>query len=189
MEQLYHVFEYMYHAITRLLIKHNCTFTGYRTSSDASTETLVDENAPVSGNNVTIILVCILTGIILLGEIKLRTLISRTKKVEYKWFELGAELNIPISKLERIHDKHCDSPIKALIRVYRYWLADENGLMPTWKKLVNALQAIDEYSLAAGVSNMIVSCLINCYLYHGEWADQRLLPILHIICYLVNNCL
>ena len=88
----------------------------------------------------------------------------RTKKVEYKWFELGVALNVPIKKLERIQDKHCDNPVKALIRVYRYWLADKNSLMPTWKKLVNALQEIDEYSLAASVSNMIVSCLNHCYL-------------------------
>ena len=88
----------------------------------------------------------------------------RTKKVEYKWFELGVALSVPVSKLERIYDKHRDSPIKALIRVYRYWLADENSLMPTWKKLMNALQEIDEYTLAASVSNMMVSCLVHCYL-------------------------
>ena len=88
----------------------------------------------------------------------------RTRKVEHNWFELGVALHVPLSKLKRIDDKYHDSPVRALIKVYHYWLADKNGLMPTWKKLVNALQEIDEYSLAASVSNMIVSCLIHCYL-------------------------
>ena len=95
--------------------------------------------------------------IILLGELQLRNLILQTKKMEYKWFELGVALHVPIDKLERIHDKHCDSPIKALIRVYRYWLADKNGLMPTWKKLVTALQEINEFSLSASIEKYVVS--------------------------------
>ena len=119
---------------------------------------------------IPIIFVCTVTckhvHIMLLEEVRLRTLILRTRKVECKWFELGVALHVPLSKLERIYDKHCDSPVKALIRVYRYWLADENGLIPTWKKLVNALQEIDEYSLAASVSNMMVSesHLLPCWL-------------------------
>jgi len=64
-------------------------------------------------------------------------------------------LCVPIDKLERIYDKHCDSPVKALIRVYRYWLADEHGLTPMWEKLVIALQEIDEYSLSASVAKYI----------------------------------
>ena len=93
----------------------------------------------------------------LLGELELRNLILQTKKVEYKWFELGIALGVPVEKLERIYDKHNDSPVKALIRVYRYWLADKNGLMPTWMKLVIALQKIDEYSISTIVANHVVS--------------------------------
>ena len=97
-----------------------------------------------------------------IGDLQLRNLILQTKKVEHKWFELGVTLGVPIDKLERIHDKHYDSPIKALIRVYRYWLSNKNGLMPTWKKLVIALQKIDEYGLSNSVSKHMVSRGINC---------------------------
>ena len=104
----------------------------------------------------------------LLGELQLRNLILQTKKVEYKWFELGIALGVPIVKLERIYDKHNDSPVKALIRVYRYWLADKNGLMPTWMKLVIALQKIDEYSLSTIIANhvhVVSFSLLKCALY------------------------
>ena len=63
MEQLHHVFEHTYHAINGLLIKQNCTFAGYRTSSDASTETLVNENASVSGNNLMSHFICVYTNL------------------------------------------------------------------------------------------------------------------------------
>ena len=74
-----------------------------------------------------------------------------------KWIELGTALGVPIEKLERINDKHRDNPFNGLVRVYRYWLADKNSLMPTWKKLIDALYKIDEYSLAASVVNAMVS--------------------------------
>ena len=101
----------------------------------------------------------------------MRNLILQTKKVEHKWFELGIALNVPIDKLERIYDKHYDSSVKALIRVYRYWLADKNGLMPSWKKLVTALQNIDEYSLSTSVAKYMVSIIVTgsakteCFIY------------------------
>ena len=94
----------------------------------------------------------------------MRNLILQTKKVEHKWFELGIALNVPIDKLERVYDKHYDSPVKALIRVYRYWLADKNGLLPTWKKLVIALQNIDEYSLSTSIAKYMVSIHLVSYL-------------------------
>lgn len=90
----------------------------------------------------------------------------QTKKVEHKWFELGLALGIPIAKLEKITDNHYESPVKALIRVYRYWLAEKNGLMPTWKSLVNALQKIDEYILSTSISNMMICvCNYNNYIH------------------------
>ena len=49
-----------HHVINGLLIKQNCTLTGYRTTSDTSTETLGDENAPVSGNNLMSHFICII---------------------------------------------------------------------------------------------------------------------------------
>ena len=83
-------------------------------------------------------------------------MILRTKKVEHKWLELGLALGVPIKKVVSIGDKHGDSPVKALVRVYHYWLDKKKGLMPTWKKLVDALQEIDEYSLSARIENMMV---------------------------------
>ena len=100
----------------------------------------------------------------LLGELQKETLILRTKKVEHKWFELGIALGVPINKLESIYDKHSDSPVKALVRVYHYWLDDKKGLMPTWKKLVDALQEIDEYSLSAKIENIMVCSY--CYIWY-----------------------
>ena len=77
-----------------------------------------------------------------------------------KWIELGTALGVPIETLERINDEHQDNPFKCLNRVYRYWLADKNGLMPTWGKLINALYEIDKYTLATSVVNAMVSLCI-----------------------------
>ena len=114
------------------------------------------------------------------GDLQLRNLILQTKKAEHKWFELGVSLGVPIEKLERIHDKHSDSPIKALIRVYRYWLSDKNGLMPSWKKLVIALQKIDEYGLSTSVSKHMVSRMMHCCM---------LLGLLHLSTVAIIHCI
>ena len=88
-------------------------------------------------------------------------MIIRTKSVQNRWIELGAALGVPVEKLERINDKHRDNSFNSLNRVYRYWLADKNGLRPSWEKLVNGLYEIDEYSLAASVVNAMVSLCIS----------------------------
>ena len=75
-----------------------------------------------------------------------------TMSVNPKWFVLGCALCVPIDKLERLGDKYHDNPMKALVRVYRYWLADKNGLQPTWEKLLSALQKINEYKLATSLA-------------------------------------
>ena len=75
--------------------------------------------------------------------------------IKSKWFELGIALHIPINKLERLYDKYNDNQVKALIRVYRFWLADKNGLKPTWEKLMGALQDIKEYNLAICLENSV----------------------------------
>ena len=80
--------------------------------------------------------------------LELRNLVMQTIVITSKWFELGLALYVPINKLERIYNKYNDDPTKALIRVCRYWLADKNGLKPSWEKLITALQNIKEYSLA-----------------------------------------
>ena len=80
---------------------------------------LPNGNKPPSGEEQVNILPCH-KCVALLGELQLRNLILQTKKAEYKWFELGIALGVSVEKLERIYDKHNDSPVKALIRVYRY---------------------------------------------------------------------
>ena len=75
-----------------------------------------------------------------------------TKKAKQKWFELGLALNIDIDALEKLDVKYDNEPIKALTRVYRYWLADKNNLQPTWDKLIAALGKTEEYSIAANVA-------------------------------------
>ena len=82
------------------------------------------------------------------GKLQFRNLLVLTSSVKAKWFDLGCALCVPIDKMERLGDRYHDNPMKALVRVYRYWLADKNGLQPTWEKLLSALQRINEYRLA-----------------------------------------
>ena len=79
----------------------------------------------------------------------------QTMGIKSKWFELGMALCIPIKKLEKLYDKYSDIPVKALVRVYRFWLADKNSLQPTWEKLIAALQDIKEFSLAICLENSV----------------------------------
>ena len=94
----------------------------------------------------------------------------QTMAIKSKWFELGMALYVPIDKLERLYDKYNDNPVKALVRVFRYWLADKNGLKPSWEKLIAALQDIKEYSLAIGLEKSVsvyiqYVCVVNLYSY------------------------
>ena len=68
--------------------------------------------------------------------LELRNLVMQTIVIASKWFELGLVLYVPINKLEGIYNKYNDDPMKALIRVCRYWLADKNGLKPSWENLL-----------------------------------------------------
>ena len=92
---------------------------------------------------------------LILGKLQLRNLMVQTMVIKSKWFDLGMALCIPIDKLERLYDKYNDIPVKALVRVFRYWLADKNGLRPTWEKLTAALQDIKEYNLAIGLDKSV----------------------------------
>ena len=81
----------------------------------------------------------------------MRNVIVLTSEIGKKWYKLGIALCIPIPKMEIFHQKYSEKPVMALNRVYRYWLANENGLSPTWEKLVFALQGIKEFEIAAEV--------------------------------------
>ena len=88
----------------------------------------------------------------MLGKLQLQNLMALTNSIKSRWFELGAALSISIGVLENLEIKYGDYPIKALTRVYRYWLSGKNGLQPTREKLIAALTEIDEHSIAAKVA-------------------------------------
>ena len=104
-----------------------------------------------------------------------------TMSVNPKWFTLGCALCVPIDKLERLGDKYHDNPMKALVRVYRYWLADKNGLQPTWEKLLGALQKINEYRL---VTSLTRTQLVNFIFTLNNTAFRLLkcLPCIYMYC-------
>ena len=102
-----------------------------------------------------------------IGNPKLRKVITLTSDVEKNWFKLGMELQIPISIMERLYEKHNANPIKALNRVYCYWLSDKNDLSPTWETLCSALRKINLFTIAANVENFIKVSLITEQFYGG----------------------
>ena len=61
-------------------------------------------------------------------------------------------MKINVDVLEKLDIKYDNEPIRALTRVYRYWLAEKNNLQPTWDKLIAALGKIKEYSIAANAT-------------------------------------
>ena len=91
-------------------------------------------------------LLCIHTG-----ELTIRNAILLTSEIGNAWYKLGIALHIPIDIMGNIYGKHSGNSMKALNRVYRYWLADENGLEHTWNKLIFALNYIKEYTVATTV--------------------------------------
>ena len=80
-------------------------------------------------------------------------LISR--KAKDQWFELGIALEIDLDLLTDFDAKFEGLPLKALSRVYQHWLADENGLQPTWDKLIRALKRVNHYTIATKAENMM----------------------------------
>ena len=89
------------------------------------------------------------------GELHIRNVIVLTSDIGEKWYKLGIALCIPSAIMEHIFLKHRENPMKALNRVYRYWLADENGLEHTWDKLISALKYIKEHTMATTVEQYI----------------------------------
>ena len=83
------------------------------------------------------------------GKIQLKDLMMISKNAKNKWFELGVALDVDYDVLAELEEEYNECPIKALTRVYEYWLADENDLHPTWEKLIAALEEINEYTIAA----------------------------------------
>ena len=78
-------------------------------------------------------------------------MILLTSGVREKWYTLGIALCIPIATMEKFCEKYSENQIRALNRVYRFWLAKKNHLSPTWEKLISALQEINEYTVANNV--------------------------------------
>ena len=97
------------------------------------------------------------------GKLQLRNVVLLTSKAADNWYELGVALCIPFPKMEKFSEKYGGNPRAALNRVYRYWLADTDGLyLPTWKKLITALHTIKEFHIAAGVeeyTKVLVTCM------------------------------
>ena len=87
------------------------------------------------------------------GKLQVRNLMVETEELAHKWYKLGLALCIPFDELGKLYAKHNDNPKNALIRVYRYWLADKKGLQPTWDKLLTALQYIKEYTIATRIGD------------------------------------
>ena len=83
-----------------------------------------------------------------------------TQAVQNKWIAVGFGLGIPLVMIEKFNDKYHDNTLKALIRVYRYWLREKNGLKPTWKTLCDALQLMNEIDLSIQIKNTFEVCFI-----------------------------
>lgn len=144
--------------------------------SDDSIEHLKDEDESVPGEELKCN--CFMLYINFTGKLQLRNLIMHTKNAKHKWFELGIALKVPINILEELDEKYDGIPMKALIRVYRYWLNDENGLEPKWEKLIDALQRTDQYSISASIeryAEVSICCLSNavvCICMNGKHCKQ-----------------
>ena len=115
--------------------------------------------------------------IITVGKLQLRNVVLLTSKAADNWYELGVALCIPFPKMEKFSEKYGRNPRAALNRVYRYWLADTDGLhLHTWKKLISALYTIKEFRIAADVEEYIkVTVLSQIYIYLCIYNSYNLL--------------
>ena len=98
--------------------------------------------------------VCKIYGYVI-GKLQLENLMMISRKAKDKWFELGIALKIELDLLTKFDAEYEGFPLKALTRIYEYWLADENNLHPTWDKLIAALKRVDHYTIAAYAENLM----------------------------------
>ena len=84
-------------------------------------------------------------------ELNIRRMILLTSEIGEKWYKLGIALYIPIATMEKFYGKYGGNLMRALNRVYHFWLTKKNHLNPTWEKLISALQEINEYTVATNV--------------------------------------
>ena len=87
-----------------------------------------------------------------LSESNLREVREFLYDVRLKWYDIGIELNIPLTELDDIKKKYNDDSSDCLREMVRVWLNSKSfETPPTWKALADALEAkaISKKALAA----------------------------------------
>ena len=70
----------------------------------------------------------------------------------------GVSLGIPISKLDTIK-KECSDVEEQKIKMFQFWL--RNKLDASWKKVIQVLEQIDHFVLAATLSEKYLHVCLN----------------------------
>lgn len=84
-------------------------------------------------------------------EVSIKNLISELKEVTAAWFELGAFLDIPESKLREIVQDFADiGAEQCMVEMIMTW---RQMVIPTWNAIIGALTGIGMSSLAVKIAN------------------------------------
>ena len=87
-------------------------------------------------------------------SLDIRQLVIHTMQVRSKWYEFGCALELPLKRLDKLSEKYYDNPVRAFIRVYHYWMSD-NNLEVTVDNLLSALHTVNEYMAARNVEAVL----------------------------------
>ena len=78
----------------------------------------------------------------------LQKLLEALRKLE-DWFTFGVLLGVPYSQMKKIEYAHSKDPDRCKLEMLQFWL--NSNLMPTWNKVIQALENIDQLYLASKV--------------------------------------
>ena len=79
--------------------------------------------------------------------IPIQRLWSALKKLE-NWFLFGGILGVPVSRLRKIESDHENDSNRCKLELLQYW---QETSRPSWEKIVRALKATDQLTLAAQI--------------------------------------
>ena len=102
-----------------------------------------------------------------LQEVSVKDLLSELSEATSSWFELGAFLDIPESKLREIFDDYANMGVEdCMIEMILTW---RQLTVPTWKAIIIALTGIEMPKLAKRIAGKYGTLLTDNFIsivYH-----------------------
>ncbi len=84
-----------------------------------------------------------------------KNLSNALRSVDYRWEEVGIQLDIPPSAISSIHRIKNGNVYLCMLGLINHWLRTD--ILASWEKLAQALERLQENSVAADIREKYIS--------------------------------